>query len=65
MFSDAFSFTVHAEPDANSYEHNFARLERLLRNQDDVEEIPKVGYKYRYYYCKKFDSDIVQMIPCM
>ena len=32
----------HTAPDEHNFEHNFNRLERLLRNLDDPEDIPKV-----------------------
>ena len=35
-------FCISSAPDENSFDHNFSRLERLLRNHDEVEDIPKV-----------------------
>lgn len=33
---------LYTAPDEHNFAHNFARLERLLRNHDDLEDIPKV-----------------------
>ena len=33
---------VSSDPDEVSFDHNFARLERLLRAPEDPEDIPKV-----------------------
>ena len=37
------SLCAAIDPDEVSFDHNFTRLERLLRMPEDTDEIPKVG----------------------